>query len=214
MRRDMGADCNGISNPGRLSFAGSSTGSIRMPPRAGGGGASSGAVDDSGTVQHRFGQFVQRPGRRVIAGKLNYLGRGFGLDGGQYPRIVGRGLPPGCRLAGDTRPDLAHSPRVSRTAGAESGGGSAGGAARWKSVRARTSVAAKDSAALAYAGVPGNGSVGPPPRAATHQGPPVAAAAALRRVAVRRFCSVAPESGLRQAQPLPVEAIFDDKPGH
>ncbi len=35
------------------------------------------SFDDSGTVQHRLGQFVQRPGRRAVAGKLDHLGGGF-----------------------------------------------------------------------------------------------------------------------------------------
>ena len=41
-RLDIGAACSGSSNPGRRSCADSSTGSIMIPPRAGGGGNSSG----------------------------------------------------------------------------------------------------------------------------------------------------------------------------
>ncbi len=50
-----------------------------------------GSLDDSGTVQHRFGQFVQRSGRGAVAGKLDDLGGGF-RDGRHDPRIV-------CRLS-------------------------------------------------------------------------------------------------------------------
>ncbi len=50
-----------------------------------------GSFDDSGTVEHRFGQFVQRSRRGAVAGKLDDLGGGF-RDGRHDPRIV-------CRLS-------------------------------------------------------------------------------------------------------------------
>src|SRR5208283_3726555 len=43
IRRAKGALCSGMSMPGRFSQSGSWGGSIVMPPRAGGGGATSGA---------------------------------------------------------------------------------------------------------------------------------------------------------------------------
>src|SRR6185312_1270429 len=50
-----------------------------------------GSFDDSGTVEHWFGQFVQCPGRGTVAGKFDDLGGGF-RDGRHDPRIV-------CRLS-------------------------------------------------------------------------------------------------------------------
>src|SRR4029077_8821127 len=44
--------------------------------------------DDSGTIQHRFGQFVERSRRGVVTGELNHLGCSFGDGGRQDPQIA------------------------------------------------------------------------------------------------------------------------------
>ena len=77
MRRAMGAACNGISNPGRrlvLRFFN------RLDQNAAEGRRRRRQLrsfDDSRTIEYRLSQFVQRPRRRAVAGKLDDFGCGF-----------------------------------------------------------------------------------------------------------------------------------------
>ena len=156
----MGAACSGISNPGRLSFAGSSTGPMEIAAEGWWLRHQFRSFDDSGTVEHRFGQFVQRSRRGAVAGKLDDLGRGFR----DRPASSADGLPASRVMLGAAV--HGSSPRISLLGAAgEAGAGQLD--ERSSSAPSRTSTAAKDIVAPEYCGAHDSDSAARPPRAAS-----------------------------------------------